>query len=137
MGCMNSHWICENNYLSPCTISKKPGHTDLKAAINDSYEGAGDVKAPLNLGDGALHVGTTEGFGEIDEGHGGQEELEGTCKSLLGEVLLDRKCLFTLQYIYPVHKHLVDPGLCVSPGLTISACNLKSWVYIHSTKCHT
>lgn len=41
--------------------------THLKAAINDPDERAGDVEAPLNLSDGALHVGSAEGFGEINK----------------------------------------------------------------------
>lgn len=50
--------------------------THLKTAINDPNKRAGDVKAPLNLSDGALQVGSAEGFGEIDKRQGDQEELQ-------------------------------------------------------------
>lgn len=42
--------------------------THLKAAIYESNVGAGEVKASLNLGNGALHVGSSEGLGEAGEG---------------------------------------------------------------------
>ena len=49
--------------------------THFKAAVDDSDEGAGDVEAPLDLSDGALHAAAPEGFGKVHEGEGGQEEL--------------------------------------------------------------
>ncbi len=51
-------------------------HTHFKTAIYNSNEGAGNIKASLNLGDGALHVGSAKGFGKVCKGHRGQEELE-------------------------------------------------------------
>lgn len=53
-------------------------HTHFKAAIDGSCEGAGDIKAPLNLSDGAFHVGATKGFGEEYEWQRCHEELENT-----------------------------------------------------------
>lgn len=50
--------------------------THFKAAIYDTDEGAGDVEAPLDLCDGALHVGPPKGFGKVCKRHGEQEELE-------------------------------------------------------------
>lgn len=50
--------------------------THLKTAINDPDERAGDVEAPLYLSDGALHVGSTEGFGEVNKRQGDQEKLQ-------------------------------------------------------------
>lgn len=52
--------------------------THLEAAVDDADEGAGDVEAPLDLGDGALHVRAAEGFGEVHKRQRGQEELENT-----------------------------------------------------------
>lgn len=54
---------------------KTPAHTHFKTAIYDTNEGAGDIKAPLNLGDGALHIGSAEGFGKEYKRHRSQEEL--------------------------------------------------------------
>lgn len=51
-------------------------HTHFKAAIYNSNEGAGDIKAPFNLCDGALHIGSTKGFGKIYKSQRDQEELE-------------------------------------------------------------
>lgn len=39
--------------------------------------GAGEVKASLDLGDGALHVGSRQGLGEAGEGQRHDEELRG------------------------------------------------------------
>ena len=47
--------------------SVNSAHTHLKAAIDHPDKGTGDIEAPLDLGDGALHVGSTKSFGEIHE----------------------------------------------------------------------
>lgn len=56
--------------------------THFEAAVDDSNQGAGDVESPLDLSDGALHVGSTEGFCKIYERQRNQEELENTDTSL-------------------------------------------------------
>lgn len=47
---------------------RKVAITHLKAAVYESDVGAGEVKASLNLGNGALHVGSRQGLGEAGEG---------------------------------------------------------------------
>lgn len=46
----------------------KDSVTHLKAAIYESDVGAGEVKASLDLGNGALHVGSCQGLGEAGKG---------------------------------------------------------------------
>lgn len=50
--------------------------THLKTSINEAHNRAGKVKSPLNLSDGAFHVGPTQSFGEEGEGKGHNKNLE-------------------------------------------------------------
>lgn len=50
--------------------------THLKTSIYETNVCAGEVKAPLYLSDGALHVGSSQGFGEIGEGKCYNKQLE-------------------------------------------------------------
>lgn len=52
--------------------------THLKAAIYESSERAGEVEASLDLRDGALHVGSRQGLGEIGERQRHYEQLGNT-----------------------------------------------------------
>lgn len=57
--------------------------TKFKTSINDPYKRAGNVKASLNLCDGALHVAPLKGFGKEHTGHGKQKHLRDTHKHIL------------------------------------------------------
>lgn len=52
--------------------------THLKTAIYETNMCAGEVKTPLYLSDGALHVGSCKGLGEIGEGKCHNKQLEDT-----------------------------------------------------------
>lgn len=56
--------------------TQKTAHTHFKTAIDDSNERTGDIKAALDLSDGALHIGSAEGFGEVNECQGDQKKLQ-------------------------------------------------------------
>lgn len=72
--------------FSPLYHKKKPSKrlflnelvdvTHLKTAIYETDVCAGEVKAHLYLSDGALHVGSCQGFGEIGEGKRYNKQLE-------------------------------------------------------------
>lgn len=70
------------------SLGRRP-HTHFKAAVYHSDEGAGDIKAPLDLSDAALHVGATKSFGEEYERKGDQKKLQRHVEYLLGEPLWD------------------------------------------------
>lgn len=51
-------------------------HTHFKAAVDDSDEGTGDVEAPLDLSDAALHVRAAESFRKENERKRDQKKLQ-------------------------------------------------------------
>lgn len=57
---------------------RKGTFTHFKTAVNQSNVGAGKVKTSLNLGDGALHVGSRKGLGKAGEGECHNKELQST-----------------------------------------------------------
>lgn len=61
-------------------------HTHFKASIYKANEGAGDIKTSLNLGDGALHIGSSKSFAKKCKSQRGQEELENTQSSDLKHI---------------------------------------------------
>lgn len=50
--------------------------TDFKTSVNESNQRAGNVKASLNLCDGALHVAALKRFGKEHKAHGSQKHLK-------------------------------------------------------------
>lgn len=60
------------------SLVQKKDVTHLKTAIDESNVGAGEVEPPLDLGDGALHVGSCQSLGETGEGQRHDEQLQNT-----------------------------------------------------------
>lgn len=58
------------------SLVQKKDVTHLKTAIDESNVGAGEVEPPLDLGDGALHVGSCQSLGEAGEGQRHDEQLQ-------------------------------------------------------------
>lgn len=81
--------------------------THLKAAVNESDVGAGEVKTSLNLGDGALHVGSRQSLGKAGEGECHNKELQKTegKKHLIQRLLLNlhKKHLTTSPFNCSTH----------------------------------
>lgn len=50
--------------------------TNLEAPINDTNQITRDVKSPLQLSYGALHIAAGQGLGKVGKGQGGQEYLQ-------------------------------------------------------------
>lgn len=71
--------------------------THLKTAIDESNVGAGEVEPPLDLGDGALHVGSCQSLGEAGEGQRHDEQLQNTKGKYLIQYLYEVvKCIFSI-----------------------------------------
>lgn len=76
---------------------QKTARTHFKTAIDDPNERTGDIEAALDLSDGALQIGSAEGFGEVNKCQGDQKKLQKhiiKCNKMQDEMGLRKKTLF-------------------------------------------
>lgn len=66
--------------------------THFKAAIEDSGEGAGDIEAPLDLSDAALHIRAAKSFRKENKCKRDQKELQ---RHIVEQLSGQRFCVMT------------------------------------------